>query len=136
VEAARAVDICGEFPVVSECHGTISDGIGPYTKSADCEVRLAGFVGGRYMLAFEEFELEAGVDFVSVFDGEDRNTPPLGEFSGKELPVPLTSSSASTLPSLAVGRRSSTRDRPPLPQRCPLGCQQNQLRFGASRQSA
>ena len=86
------MDICGDISSVSDCRGTISDGIGPYTKSADCAVRLAGFVGGRYTLAFEEFELEAGVDFLRVFDGVDGSAPLLGEFSGKQLPALLTSS--------------------------------------------
>jgi hypothetical protein len=91
-DTTREVDICGEFKSISDCHGIISDGIGPYAKSADCVVRLAGFLGGRYTLIFEQFELEASVDFLRVFDGVDGSAPLLGEFSGNELPPMLISS--------------------------------------------
>jgi hypothetical protein len=88
----REVDICGDLQLVSDCHGTVSDGIGPYAKSADCAVRLAGFVGGRYALTFEEFELEEGADFVRIFDGADGSASLVGTFSGKKPPAALTSS--------------------------------------------
>jgi hypothetical protein len=91
-QEAREVDICGDFVSVSECYGTISDGIGPYAESADCAVRLAGSVGSQHVLSFNEFELEAGVDFLRVFDGADGSAPLMGSLSGTELPATLTSS--------------------------------------------
>ena len=42
------------------------------------------------MLAFEEFDVEAG-DFMTVFDGRSSAAPQLGRFSGAELPPTLTS---------------------------------------------
>ena len=39
-------------------------------------------------MTFEEFDTEAGVDFLSVFDGSSDAAPLLGHFSGAELPSP------------------------------------------------
>jgi hypothetical protein len=91
LQTARAVDICGDFPVVSDCQGTVSDGIGPYTASADCRVHLEGSPGLRYTLTFEEFDTEAEVDFLYVYAGASTDSPLLGTFTGKELPPSLTS---------------------------------------------
>eukprot|EP01051_Picozoa_sp_SAG22_P000947 SAG22_NODE_31_length_27697_cov_7.384376_18_plen_368_part_00 len=60
-------------------------------RSADCGLRLQGYRGGRYTLTFEEFDTEAAVDFLSVFDGSSDAAPLLGRFSGAELPSALTS---------------------------------------------
>ena len=59
-------------------------------RSADCGLRLHGYRGGVYVLAFEEFDVEAG-DFMTVFDGRSSTAPQLGRFSGAELPPTLTS---------------------------------------------
>jgi hypothetical protein len=91
-QIAREVDICCDFPILSDCHGTISDGIGPYTTSADCGVHLAGSPRLQYTLTFEEFETEAEVDFLYVYAGASADSPLLGAFTGKALPPSLTSS--------------------------------------------
>jgi hypothetical protein len=82
VQETRNVDICSNFVPVSDCHGTISDGIGSYAAQTDCAVRLAGLAGTQYTLIFDEFDLEAGVDFLRVYDGADETAPLLGAFSG------------------------------------------------------
>ena len=61
-------------------------------RSADCGLRLQGYRGGRYTLTFEEFDTEAGVDFLNLFDGSSDAAPLLGRFSGAELPRTVTSS--------------------------------------------
>jgi hypothetical protein len=87
----REVDICGDFSKVSDCHGTVSDGIGSYAALADCGVQLAGPPGVRYTLTFEEFEMESNVDFLYVYDGTSADTPLLRTFTGNGLPPSLTS---------------------------------------------
>ena len=93
-QAAREIDICGYFSMVSDCHGTVSDGIGTYTASANCGVHLAGSPGVRYTLNFKEFEMEAEVDFLYVYAGASSDTPLLGSFTGNELPPSVASSGA------------------------------------------
>jgi hypothetical protein len=101
-QVAREVDICGDFPVVSECHGTISYGIGPYAASADCGVHLAGSPGLRYTLTFEDFETEAEIDFLYVYAGASINSPLLGAFTGKASPPSLTSFGPDLFPPLHI----------------------------------
>jgi hypothetical protein len=91
-QTPRQVDICSDYTIVTDCNGVVSDGIGPYTNSANCALHLAGSPGIHYMLDFEEFETEADVDFLFVYDGASNDAPLLGRFTGKELPTALASS--------------------------------------------
>eukprot|EP01045_Picozoa_sp_COSAG04_P001345 COSAG04_NODE_44_length_31776_cov_9.320769_2_plen_1968_part_00 len=91
----RKLDICGEVTSVSDCRGTISDGVGPYANSIDCGLRLTSFVGSTYTLTFDEFLTEQDVDLLSVYDGGSSEAPLLGQFSGKTVPAPITSSGRS-----------------------------------------
>ena len=61
-------------------------------RSADCGLRLHGYRGGHYMLTVTDYDTEANVDFLAVFDGSSTAAPLLGRFSGSELPPTLTSS--------------------------------------------
>ena len=44
------------------------------------------------MLTVTDYDTEANVDFLAVFDGSSTAAPLLGRFSGSELPPTLTSS--------------------------------------------
>jgi hypothetical protein len=91
-QTTREVDICGDFTFVADCDGVVSDGIGPYSKSADCAIHLSSPPGVRYTLTLEEFETEADVDFLAVYDGASEDAVLLGRFTGTAPPAPLTSS--------------------------------------------
>eukprot|EP01046_Picozoa_sp_COSAG06_P007074 COSAG06_NODE_340_length_17187_cov_578.135475_2_plen_478_part_00 len=89
--ATQQLDICGEITKVSECRGEIRDGTGPYADSLDCGLRLEGFIGSTYTLTFDEFETEAAVDFLRVYDGPSADAPLVAELSGKAIPAPIVS---------------------------------------------
>eukprot|EP01051_Picozoa_sp_SAG22_P001952 SAG22_NODE_82_length_21749_cov_10.719769_9_plen_1119_part_00 len=93
--AVREVDICGDEANIEDCDGVISDGVGPYIASASCGLHLHGYRGGKYTLDFEEFDTEANVDFLTVYDGTSESAPLLGRFSGSELPPTLQSTQPS-----------------------------------------
>jgi hypothetical protein len=94
-KSIRELDICGEITTVSDCNGIVSDGIGPYTNLLNCGLRLEGFIGSTYTLSFDEFETEADMDLLSVYDGSSVEAPLLAELSGMRAPAPITSTGRS-----------------------------------------
>ena len=90
-ESSVELDICVKFDAVTECHGSISDGRGPYGVQMDCAVHLQSFIGSTYTLRFESFQTAAG-DVLFVHDGPDASAPLLAQFSGSTLPPTVTSS--------------------------------------------
>eukprot|EP01051_Picozoa_sp_SAG22_P000973 SAG22_NODE_33_length_27588_cov_104.174652_4_plen_1217_part_00 len=87
----REVDICSDLNAIESCNGILSDGVGSYPGSADCGLRLQSYRGGHYTLTFEEFETEAGRDWLRIYDGASIASPMLGEFSGNALPARFVS---------------------------------------------
>jgi hypothetical protein len=92
---SRAVDICGEVASVSECHGVITDGAGPYGRLEDCGVALDGFIGATFTISIDEFETVQG-DVLYIYDGPSAEAPQLVALSGSQLqsPTPISSSGA------------------------------------------
>jgi hypothetical protein len=95
VVSARELDICGELSMVSDCHGRLSDGVGPYATLRDCGILLQGPAGTTYTLSFEEMDTERDADMISVFDGDSLDAPLLGRFSGQTIPSEVRSSTQS-----------------------------------------
>lgn len=78
---------CQEINVITS--DTISDGSGPntYANGSNCKWQLYSEEGTRMKIEFEEFETEAGVDQVYIFDGEaTQQTNLMARFSGDEIP--------------------------------------------------
>jgi len=86
---------CSGHRVLTEFVGSIEDGSGiqQYQNNAYCSWLIAPelFVN-NITLSFDEFDTEAGFDFVRVYNGEDSTATLLGEFSGSNLPQNVTSS--------------------------------------------
>lgn len=86
------VDICSSTGTVASCHGVLRDGDGPYSPRADCSMNLKGTPGTLYSLSFTELNTEAGLDWVTVFDGDSSGSPLLGRFTGRTIPPHMQSS--------------------------------------------
>jgi len=70
---------------------------GEYDNFADCR-KLIQVPDAEYInLIFTEFNIEAGYDFVRVYDGPTTSDALLGEFTGTLLPGSITSSQGSML---------------------------------------
>ncbi len=84
---------------LTESSGVISDNScgGNYANFTDCQ-KLIEPIGADYItLSFTTFDLEAGYDFVTIYDGNSTDAPLLGEFSGTNLPETLNSTGGSML---------------------------------------
>ncbi|MBX2928843.1 MAG: hypothetical protein KF852_13490 [Saprospiraceae bacterium] len=81
--------------VLTNCTGTISDGIGNYDNNLNCRWLIAPPGATSITLTFTQMMVEAGFDFVRVYDGPNTSAPLLGTFSGAVIPGPITSSSGS-----------------------------------------
>lgn len=87
---AVSIDICG-VQEVTECEGTLSDGVGPYGFGVSCGISLAGFAGIHYKLTFEELDISDG-DVLTVYSGTSAEGTPLGSYSVTgDVPTPLIS---------------------------------------------
>jgi hypothetical protein len=87
----QQLDICGEIRTTSDCTGDISDGVGSYGNSVDCELKLEGFIGSTYSLKFDEFDTEAELDWLKIYDGASAEAPLVAELSGTALPAQIVS---------------------------------------------
>ena len=92
--SVREVDICGDVPIIEDGEGILRSPIGPYPPSASCSVRLSGYLGGQYLIRFDNFDTESDVDYLTVYDGANADAPLLGQFSGTQLPPTLASTGA------------------------------------------
>ncbi|KPL13657.1 MAG: hypothetical protein AMS26_13590 [Bacteroides sp. SM23_62] len=79
--------------------GNIDDNSGDldYGINADCRKLIVPGDVMNITLTFTEFALEDGNDYVRVYDGSTTGDDLLGEFTGKSLPDPITSSGGSML---------------------------------------
>lgn len=74
--------------------GQFSDGSGPdnYTSNCDCKWQITVPEGQRIRLRFSDFDTQAKVDFVYLFDGTSPTmTNVLAKFSGPKIPPEVTS---------------------------------------------
>jgi cubilin len=80
-------------------NGIVSDMSGDldYSSNADCQKLIAPEDVLNITLAFAEFDLEEGNDYVRVYDGATTGDPLLGEFTGTMLPKPITSTGGAML---------------------------------------
>ena len=62
-----------------------------YSSNMDCRWNLTS--NAVIELLFHYFTTESSADFVSVYDGDSISAPLIGQFSGRSLPAPITSSS-------------------------------------------
>ena len=77
----------------SKPSGTIySTHSGPtYSSNMDCRWNLTS--NAVIELLFYYFTTQSSADYVSVYDGDSISAPLIGQFSGRSLPEPITSSS-------------------------------------------
>jgi len=68
-----------------------------YMNDTDCQKLIQPEGADYIILNFTEFDLEAGYDFVRVYDGTSTSDPLLGSFSGSSLPGTITSTGGSML---------------------------------------
>lgn len=85
---------CGETVFIEADKGTISDnsGIANYANNCSCTWSISSPESNRIEFNFSEFDTEAKVDFVWVFDGN--TTIPeniIAKFSGSKIPPTVTS---------------------------------------------
>lgn len=62
-----------------------------YGNNMNCVWLIQSDPGSRIHLAFNDFDLEAPYDSLTVKDGETNDAPIIGRFSGAESPSHLTS---------------------------------------------
>lgn len=91
---------CAGRVTLSDSRGSFSSGDGNYLSSTSCEWLLTpGTLTNRQMrLYFTAFGLEAGKDYVSVYDGPTAAADRLlAKLTGASLPLPIISSINATL---------------------------------------
>ena len=87
------VDMTASGSVVETCSGIFSDGSGPYEIQRFLSLTLAPSTPGfKVRVTFTSFDTEPGIDNLRVYSGEGTATL-LEEFSGSNLPAPVTSES-------------------------------------------
>jgi len=62
-----------------------------YSNDMDCNWSLSS--NAKLELIFSRFATEYGGDYVYVYDGDSTSLPLIGQFSGRSVPAPITSSS-------------------------------------------
>ena len=62
-----------------------------YSSNMDCRWNLTS--NALIELLFYFFTTKSSLDYVSVYDGDSISAPLIGQFSGRSLPAPVTSSS-------------------------------------------
>ena len=62
-----------------------------YSDNMDCHWNLSS--NAMLELTFLIFNTEALADYVTVYDGDSRSSPLIGQFSGSSLPAAIASSS-------------------------------------------
>ena len=85
---------CGETIKILDQQGTISDNSGNENYANNCSCRWKIQLPGHQQIefTFTEFDTEAKVDFVWLFDGDSTNPENIiGKFSGSDLPPDITS---------------------------------------------
>ncbi len=85
---------CSGAQVLTTAEGDLDDGSGieRYGNESHCTWLIQPANAMDITLTFTSFDTEEGYDYVTVFDGEDANSPILGDYSGSTLPASVTSS--------------------------------------------
>ncbi len=88
----------------TSCTGILLDpgGNADYPNGMDGTITISPTDASEIILIFTEFAMEAGFDYIEIYDGEDTNAPLLGFFEGTDLPnnggqIIATSGSATIL---------------------------------------
>lgn len=80
---------CNGLTILTTPSGSFSDGVGAYQNNANCKF-LVQVPGATFInLTLTEFNLEAGWDFLEIFQGTDSTGVSLGRFSGTVIPGPI-----------------------------------------------
>lgn len=84
---------CSGTTNVSNAEGYIEDGSASdnYTGRNDCKWQLTAPAGKKFQLNFDEFDSEAKIDQVYIFNGNSTKDPILAIFSGPNIPPSITS---------------------------------------------
>lgn len=88
---------CNGTTTLTNKEGTIEDGSGPiddYQNMSDCKWLITPTDSVvSISLEFLKFDLEDGVDYLTVYDGETTNDPIIGTFTGNSVPAIFNSTS-------------------------------------------
>jgi hypothetical protein len=87
---------CEGINLLTEASGTFSEGPGRYPNNAKCEWLIRPPCAEppcQISLTFSQFALEAGYDFVTVYNGASTASDMINRFSGKEIPAPVIATS-------------------------------------------
>ncbi len=104
-----AMTFCQGTTTLTNGTGTIEDGSGNglYGNNSDCFWLIEPQDAVSITLTFTSMATEEGTDFVTIYDGASTGSPVLGDFSGTDIPAPITSSGGVLLvhfESSALGR--------------------------------
>ncbi len=80
---------CNGLTILNTATGSFSDGPGNYQNNANCKFLVQVPSATFIRLTFTEFNLEAGWDFLEIFQGSDSTGVSLGRFSGTVIPGPI-----------------------------------------------
>ncbi len=88
---------CSGNTPLTACPGSFTDGSGStdYDNNLNCSWTISPPGATAITLTFTEFQTEECCDFVRIYDGANANAPLLGEFSGPNIPSPVTGLSGS-----------------------------------------
>ncbi|MBO9698686.1 MAG: S8 family serine peptidase [Sporocytophaga sp.] len=84
---------CSSERILNLPFGTFSDGSGDqnYCGGQDCKWLISAKEGSRIRIAFPEFNTEAHIDKVYIFDGDGTQARIIGVFSGPLMPPEVSS---------------------------------------------
>ena len=90
---------CSDTTYLTNCSGSFTDesGANDYLNNTDCKWLIQPSSATSITLSFSSFNIEAGYDFVNVYDGTTTLAPSLGSFSGSSLPSSVTSTGGNML---------------------------------------
>ncbi len=78
-----------EINFITDCHGVLYDSGGPlnqYSGSDKGTVVIGNEAADNVAIAFTKFSLEAGRDYLNIYDGENIEAPLIGAYTGSFLP--------------------------------------------------
>ncbi len=90
--------LSGSHSLQTSCTGTIYDSGGPtgnYTGNTSSTVTIAPPGASQVTIHFTQFDMEAGYDYLYVYDGPTTASPVIGSFTGTTIPADVTSSGGS-----------------------------------------
>jgi Zn-dependent metalloprotease len=106
---SSAQPFCQGTTTLTNGSGSIEDGSGNgrYGNNSDCFWLIEPQDAVSITLTFTAMATEEGADFVTIYDGATTGSPILGDYSGTDIPAPVTSSGGAILihfESNALGR--------------------------------